>query len=164
LPLPARKNAPKIAPSTIGNAGVYHVCTELSLRGLVAVPTVRNAAGIDVIVSDVDGEHIADLQVKTSQSRVGFWPTPMPEKISSSPNVWFVFLRWIERESRFQGFVLPSSEVQSGVMRVIERQREKERQVFPAWELPKATDAQAKLEADWSTWSPAGVGTVRRLI
>lgn len=51
MPPFAHKQPPKIQPATIGNAGVYYVCFELSLRGLIAMPTVRNTAGIDVLVS-----------------------------------------------------------------------------------------------------------------
>ncbi len=42
-------------PNTIliGIAGVHHVVSELSRRGLVALPTTRNIAGYDVVVATI---------------------------------------------------------------------------------------------------------------
>lgn len=47
-------------PSTISNAligiaGVQFVVSELSLTGLGALPTIRNTAGVDVLVATTDG-------------------------------------------------------------------------------------------------------------
>jgi hypothetical protein len=39
----------------IGAAGVHFVVSELSLRGLIALPTIRNTAGVDVLVTDKKG-------------------------------------------------------------------------------------------------------------
>jgi hypothetical protein len=39
----------------IGAAGVHFVVSELSLRGLIALPTIRNTAGVDVVVTDKMG-------------------------------------------------------------------------------------------------------------
>ena len=58
----------------IGIAGVHFVVSELSLRGLVALPTIRNTAGIDVVVTCPDQDWHANLQVKTSKDKVAFWP------------------------------------------------------------------------------------------
>ena len=44
--------------SLIGAAGVHHVVSELSLRGLIALPTIRNTAGVDVIVTNMNGNLI----------------------------------------------------------------------------------------------------------
>jgi hypothetical protein len=137
---------------------------ELSLRGLVAMPTVRNAAGIDVLVSTASGDHLADLQVKTSQTKVNFWPTPAPDRIPDNANVWFVFLRWLKDATRFQGFMATASDVKIGVENEVARQRRVGAKDFPAWNLPKESELQRELERRWETWSPAGFGTAARLI
>lgn len=164
MPLPTRLKSPKIASGTIGNAGVYYVCMELSLRDLIAMPTVRNAAGIDVLVSTASGDHLADLQVKTSQTKVSFWPAPAANRIPDNANVWFVFLRWLKHEKRFQGFMATASEVKIGVEQEAARQQRAGAKDFPAWNLPKTAPEQHELERRWETWSPAGFGTADRLI
>ena len=54
----------------IGAAGVHFIVSELSMRGLIALPTIRNTAGVDVVVTNKEGTWQAYLQVKTSRSRV----------------------------------------------------------------------------------------------
>jgi hypothetical protein len=63
---------PTLDKALIGAAGVHFVASELSLRGLIALPTIRNTAGI--VVVNKDGTWQANLQVKTSRSKVSFWP------------------------------------------------------------------------------------------
>jgi len=41
--------------SLIGAAGVHFVVSELSLRGLIALPTIRNTAGVDVVIANKAG-------------------------------------------------------------------------------------------------------------
>jgi hypothetical protein len=59
----------KLPNDLIGVAGVHFVVYELTLRGLIALPTIRNTAGIDIIVSEPDDSGQANLQVKTSLSK-----------------------------------------------------------------------------------------------
>ncbi len=42
----------KLRNDLIGVAGVHFVVSELTLRGLIALPTIRNTAGIDIHVSE----------------------------------------------------------------------------------------------------------------
>jgi hypothetical protein len=60
-----RKSNKKLPNDLIGIAGVHFVVSELTLRGLIALPTIRNTAGIDILVSEPDGADQAALQVKT---------------------------------------------------------------------------------------------------
>lgn len=48
------KSSSKVPNDLIGIAGVHYVVSELSRRGLIALPTIRNTAGIDIIVSKPD--------------------------------------------------------------------------------------------------------------
>jgi hypothetical protein len=96
----------RLSNNLIGIAGVHFVVSELSRRGLVALPTVRNIAAYDVLVSNVAGTRHANIQVKTSLKRVTFWPTPAPDSIRAGPRDWYVFVRWLQREDRFEAFML----------------------------------------------------------
>lgn len=49
----------------IGNAGLYYACYSLSLRGWNAIPTSRNARGVDIVAYDTDCKRVVGLQVKT---------------------------------------------------------------------------------------------------
>ena len=50
-----------------GVAGVHYVAAYLAYLGLHAVPTTRNVAGPDVLVSTPDGSKLLSLQVKTTR-------------------------------------------------------------------------------------------------
>jgi hypothetical protein len=47
--------------SLVGAAGVHYVVSELSLRGLIALPTIRNTSGVDIVVVNKDGTWHAEL-------------------------------------------------------------------------------------------------------
>jgi len=65
----------------VGIAGVHHVVSELSRRGLVALPTTRNIAGYDLVVTTVGGGKHANVQVKTSGKRASFFRMPPSERV-----------------------------------------------------------------------------------
>jgi hypothetical protein len=96
---------PKIDNALIGTAGVHFIVSELSLRGLIALPTIRNTAGIDVVVASANGLYHANLQVKTSMNRVNFWPVGTGFKKLHGKNNFYVFLRYLRQESRFEVFL-----------------------------------------------------------
>lgn len=48
-----------------GNIGLFWVCYKLSQLGWNAMPTSRNARGIDVVAFSTDGSRMVTLQVKT---------------------------------------------------------------------------------------------------
>ncbi len=66
-----------------GNAGMYYVCYRLSELGLNAMPTARNAKGIDILAYRPDGKKYAGIQVKTVAGRAtvplgkNFWKKPI---------------------------------------------------------------------------------------
>ncbi len=144
----------RISNNMIGVAGVHHVCSLLSMRGLIAMPTIRNAAGIDILVTDPATNANANLQVKTSQRTVRFWPTSMPESLLKGRNFFYVFLRYLPNEKTFQVFIEDSEEVVRDVRRNIRHQERRGRRVFPHWALPRDQNAQRQLENNWSTWRP----------
>jgi hypothetical protein len=56
-------------PQITGNAGLYYVCYQLSLRGWNVMPTARNARGVDVIAYDSTGSRFIGVQVKALSRR-----------------------------------------------------------------------------------------------
>jgi hypothetical protein len=61
---------------------------------MIALPTIRNTAGVDVVVTDKGGTWQANLQVKTSRTKVGFWPIGKKFSEWIGPNNHCVFLRY----------------------------------------------------------------------
>ena len=56
----------KLEANLVGVAGEYLVAGELTLRGLIASISLRNSRGIDIIVSDSEGENSRTIQVKAN--------------------------------------------------------------------------------------------------
>lgn len=59
----------KLDSQIVGNAGLYYASYRLSLLGWNAMPTSRNARGIDAIAYSRDGTRYLGLQVKTLSKR-----------------------------------------------------------------------------------------------
>lgn len=95
----------------IGSAGVHFVVSELSIRGHIALPTIRNTAGIDVVVVKSDGSSRANLEVKTSKNKVSFWPISKKYESIDGKDVYYVFVRYIEKEKRFEAFLESAKKV-----------------------------------------------------
>jgi hypothetical protein len=110
--------------SLIGAAGVHFVVSELSLRGLIALPTIRNTAGVDVVVTNKSGTWQANLQVKISRSRVSFWPVGMKYNDWVGTNNYYVFVRYDPNKKAIEAFLASSEEV----ARLVEQGREMEKQ------------------------------------
>lgn len=64
----------------VGNAGLYHVCYELSRRGWNAMPTSRNARGVDVVIYNQKGSNSHTIQVKALSKRN---PAPFGSSLNS---------------------------------------------------------------------------------
>lgn len=75
-----------VIPTLVGIAGVHHVASELSRRGLIALPTTRNTAAYDIAVTTVDGKKHANVQVKASLKRVTFFPMPPSARVRAGPD------------------------------------------------------------------------------
>lgn len=83
-----------------------HVVSELCRRGMVALPTIRNTAAFDIVVTSQNGRKHANIQVKTSGRRRQFWRMPPSSNICCGRNDYYALLRWNPKESRFQVFLL----------------------------------------------------------
>ncbi len=141
---------PKVDNSLIGAAGVHFVVSELSLRGLIALPTVRNTAGVDVVVTSPDGSWHANLQVKASKSKVGFWPIGQRYEGWSGDNCYYVFVRYLMTESRFEAFLESAGHVVTQCRQVMQASAQRGNKPWaPWWPLPRDPDEQQRVRRQW---------------
>jgi hypothetical protein len=108
----------------IGAAGVHHVVSELCRRGMVALPTVRNTAAYDIVVVNADGTRHANVQVKASYKRVADFPMPAADKVRAGRHDYYVLARWLEREARYECFLLTGRQARDEVRRTDVKKRE----------------------------------------
>jgi len=97
------------APQLTGAAGVYFVAAELSIRGLIALPTNRNSRGVDILVSNSEGTRFAHIQVKTSKGKVNFWPLSEKYREWTGENCYYAFVRRVH--GKFEVFLEHASVV-----------------------------------------------------
>ena len=81
----------------IGIAGVHYVVSELSRRGLIALPTIKNTKAYDIVALNEEGTRHANIQVKASSKKASFFPMPIPDKVRAGELDFYVFVRWIEQ-------------------------------------------------------------------
>lgn len=101
-------------PSQIsGMAGVYYVACELSRRGYIALPTNRNVAGFDIVISNQKGLNQTILQVKTLQSRANYWPInrPVPHYMENSRRAFYVFVHFDNKKDKYECFIASAKDV-----------------------------------------------------
>jgi hypothetical protein len=103
----------------IGIAGVHYVASELARRGMVALPTVRNTAGFDIVVTNPEGTRHANVQVKTSGKKVVGFPMPPADKIRTGPRDYYVLARWVgsETEGKYECFLLTGRQTRDEIRR-----------------------------------------------
>ncbi len=135
---------PSLSKDLIGVAGVHYVISALSLRGIIALPTVRNTAGIDIIVANKDGNKTALIQVKCSGKKVKFWPTPSEDKILSGKKCYYVFMRYIEEKENFEVFLVEGKEVKKQVTKNMEYYRKKGKKEFPYFAIAEEDEEYYK--------------------
>jgi hypothetical protein len=110
--------------SLVGIAGVHHVVSELSRRGMIALPSVKNTAAYDIVAMNEAGTKHANIQVKASYKRVTAFLMPPPERIRTGKNDYFVLARWNDRDSKYECFLLTGREAQDEVRRCIKAQQQ----------------------------------------
>jgi hypothetical protein len=134
----------------IGAAGVHHVVSELSLRGLIALPTIRNTQGIDIAVVHPDGKWHASIQVKTSRSKVGFWPIGMTYNERCGPTNYYVFVRYLADQRRLEAFLKPSEQVVAVTdARVAADRARGVKDWSPCWHLPTEPSELERVRRQW---------------
>lgn len=81
----------KLTKQLSGVAGEYYVAAELSRRGYLAAITLRNSDGVDILVSNTNGDKLFSIQVKTTQNK-SKWILSKKIENESSKNKYFVFV------------------------------------------------------------------------
>ncbi len=141
----------------IGAAGVHYVVSELSLRGLVALPTIRNTAGMDIVVVHPDGEWHASIQVKTSRSKVNFWPIGTAYARWCGPYNHYVFVRYLADQARFEAFLESSERVVAATdVRVADERARGLKEWSPCWYLPTDASGLARVRRQWCDFGIGG--------
>lgn len=91
--MPRSRTVSKLSTGLAGTAGEYLVAGELSRRGYIASLTLRNAQGVDILVSDEHAAHSVGVQVKTSQGDKPVWILSQKiETMETAENLVFVFV------------------------------------------------------------------------
>jgi hypothetical protein len=143
----------------IGIAGVHYVVSELSRRGIIALPTVKNTAAYDIVALNEEGTKHANIQVKASSKKVGFFPMPEPTKVKSGPRDIYVLVRWIAGENNYESFLLTGRQakvaVEEGIALQAERVRQgKKKRPFPCIYVGSRDEHNVERWAKaWSKWS-----------
>jgi hypothetical protein len=99
---PARSNN-----QVVGNIGLFYVCYQLSRLGWNAMPTARNAKGIDVLIYSQDAKRKFTVQVKALSKRD---PVPLGTKLEGLLGDFFVVCRDVALDTP-ECFVLIPEEV-----------------------------------------------------
>jgi len=138
--------------SLIGAAGVHFIVSELSMRGLIALPTIRNTAGVDIVVTNKAGTWHANLQVKSSRSCVCFWPVGTRYNDWVAANNFYVFVRYNSNIKTLEAFLASSEEVARLVAqsRILEKEKG-----LKAW-VPCFYPAKAEFDRLKGQWAKFG--------
>ena len=147
----SRKNVTKKRKSVslIGSAGVHYVCAVLNMNGLIALPTVRNTKGPDVVVLTENGDLSANLQVKTSSRKVSHWPIGNDYENWNGKNNYYVFVRYDAEQ--FEAFMASAEIVIQEVRSKQKEFRKRElKRWAPCWYLPHD---KMKTKMQWRLFS-----------
>jgi hypothetical protein len=82
----------KLSGVIAGITGVYSVAAELSNLGYIVTTTMRNAQGIDILVSNEDTTRMLAVQVKTNQGSSREWILTYKVEKLRSENLFYVFV------------------------------------------------------------------------
>jgi hypothetical protein len=151
---PSEQPVQRLPNDLIGVAGVHFVVFKLSLRGLIVLPTIRNTAGIDLLVNDPRTGGQGALQVKASMRRVDYWPTSKPEKCLRGARNGYVFLRFDADAETFDAFFVDAETVLVQVMANVQHHRDRGRGEFPYFALPSSEEQAEELRRAWRSWRP----------
>ena len=112
LSMPESKGDSKKHPTqVVGNVGLYYVCYELSKRGWNAMPTARNAKGVDVVVYNQDATESHTIQVKALSKRS---PVPLGGSLDHLIADFYVICRKVF-EDEPETFIMTGQEIKDNV-------------------------------------------------
>lgn len=152
----------RMSGSISGAAGVYFVAGELSRLGYIALPTIRNTEGIDLVVSDMNSSRTVYLQVKTNKDKYDFWIVGSPK---SSENLFYIFVNLLKshkNHERPEYYIVPSKDVYQKFQDI---QSSKKYEDLTTQEKEKIADAIKDGKSAWRIVEElrATVNAVRRI-
>jgi hypothetical protein len=154
-------NKARESGSLSGAAGVYFVAGELSRLGHIALPTVKNTKGIDIVVSSKDFKKTVYLQVKANKNKYDFWIAGKPVQGDS---VFYVFVNLLSngQNQRPEYFIVPSNDVHSKFQLY---ENAKSRQFLTASETDIVISRIKNGETGWSIVDEIGasIGAIRNV-
>ena len=90
-----------------GMEGVFRVAAELTQRGYIASPTIRNAKGADLLVTDQGCKKAWSIQVKTNRSTFSFFLLGKHDKEMKAKSHLYVLVNL--RPSELEYFIVPAN-------------------------------------------------------
>lgn len=99
-----------------GTMGMYLVAAELTRRGFIVSPTLGNAVGVDLLVTNQQSNKLYSVQVKTATTGFNFWLVGKKAKEMVSPAHIYVFVNFKDNGSKIDYFVVPSHVVSEKTM------------------------------------------------
>jgi hypothetical protein len=102
-----------------GTRGVYLVAAELSRLGFICSPTSRNAAAVDILVTDEVCSRSFSIQVKTNTNIFSYWLLTKKAKEIMSPSYFYVFVNLRPKKDGevIEYYIVPSSVVAKKTIR-----------------------------------------------
>ncbi len=126
----------KISRPLIGSAGVHYVCAMLNMNGLLALPTVRNTKGVDVVVLNPEGTFMASLQVKTASRKVSSWIVSNNYQHWHGDGNYYIFVRYFNE--KFEVFFESSENVIQRVNKYVRHSKKRGLKDWaPRWNLDR---------------------------
>jgi hypothetical protein len=96
---------PLLNPQITGNVGLYYCCYRLSQLGWNAMPTARNARGVDILVYSQDSSRFAGIQVKSLSKRS---PVPLGKSLDRLMGTYWVIINQLATGTPSAFILLPS--------------------------------------------------------
>lgn len=82
----------KLSTNLSGVSGEYFVAAELSRRGFITSVTLKNAKGIDILITDEKAQVFIVIQVKTNQKTRKAWVLTEKSEKFHGDNLFYVFV------------------------------------------------------------------------
>ena len=98
----------RLEPQLTGNVGLYYCCYRLSLLGWNAMPTSRNARGVDIVAYSSDASRFVGVQVKALSKRN---PVPLGTSLDQLMGDFWIIVNRVADERSPAAFVLTPDEV-----------------------------------------------------
>ena len=128
----------------VGNIGLYFACYKLSLLGWNAMPTSRNARGVDILAYNRDASKVVSIQVKALSKRN---PVPLGTSLDKIMGDYWIVRNNVGKDPK--AYILMPEEVRELAQRVEREGR------ISYWMVPKAYEADEFREAWERIGSPA---------